>query len=152
MFTNFEILCRKIQREVGITLQQFTALWRWIENKAFEESCAENSFSQNFSSPRSPKQNRVVERKNRSLHDTTWTMLLDRNLLDHFWEKAISTACHILTRCLIRPILKKTPYELWEERNLTSATFIHSDANASFTIMLRTLLENLIQELLKVFF
>lgn len=35
-------------------------------------------------------------------------MLLDRNLLG-----PISTACHILNRCLIRPILKNTPYALW---------------------------------------
>ena len=40
-------------------------------------------------------------------------MLLDRSLPDHFWLEAVSTACHILNRCLIRPILKKTPYELW---------------------------------------
>ncbi|KAH0693503.1 hypothetical protein KY285_020600 [Solanum tuberosum] len=40
-------------------------------------------------------------------------MLLDRNLPDHFWVEAVSTACHILNRCLIRPILKKTRYELW---------------------------------------
>ncbi|KAH0773745.1 hypothetical protein KY290_010882 [Solanum tuberosum] len=40
-------------------------------------------------------------------------MLLDRNLPDHFLQETVSTACHFLNKCLIRPILKKTPYELW---------------------------------------
>ncbi|KAH0636478.1 hypothetical protein KY289_036393 [Solanum tuberosum] len=31
--------------------------------------------------------------------------------------KSVSTACHILNRCLIRPILKKTPYEIWRGKN-----------------------------------
>ena len=30
--------------------------------------------------------------------------------------KAINTACYILNCALIKPILKKTPYELWKGR------------------------------------
>ena len=43
---------------------------------------------------------------------SSWTMLLHRSLLDHFWADAMRTTCHILNRCLIRLILKKTPCEL----------------------------------------
>lgn len=39
-------------------------------------------------------------------------MLLDRSLPNHFLAEVVRNACHILNECLIRPILKKTPYEL----------------------------------------
>ncbi|XP_016461781.2 putative mitochondrial protein AtMg00710 [Nicotiana tabacum] len=41
------------------------------------------------------------------------TMIVENSLPHHFWAEAVSTTCHIINRCLIRPILKKTPYELW---------------------------------------
>ena len=43
---------------------------------------------------------------------SSWTMLLHRSLLDHFWAEAVSTTYHILNKCLITLILKKIPYEL----------------------------------------
>ena len=44
------------------------------------------------------------------------TMLCDNELSRYFWAEAISMACHILNCTLIRPILMKTPYELWKDR------------------------------------
>ena len=44
------------------------------------------------------------------------TMLYENNLLRYFWAEAVNMACYILNRALIRPILKKTPYELWKDR------------------------------------
>jgi len=34
----------------------------------------------------------------------------------YFWADAINTACHVLNRVIIRPILDKTPYELLKGR------------------------------------
>ena len=48
------------------------------------------------------------------------TMLCESNLPKYFWAEAISTACHILNRVLIRPITKKTPYELWKNKKPTA--------------------------------
>ncbi|GAV57440.1 hypothetical protein CFOL_v3_00977 [Cephalotus follicularis] len=44
------------------------------------------------------------------------TLLNENNLPKYFWAEAINTSCYILNRIFIRPILKKTPYELWRER------------------------------------
>ena len=41
-------------------------------------------------------------------------MLNDTNILKYFWTEAINIACYIMNRALIRPILKKTPYELYK--------------------------------------
>ncbi|XP_060182255.1 uncharacterized protein LOC132611916 [Lycium barbarum] len=94
-----------------------------FENKAFEDFCNDQGY--NFSSPRSPQQNGVIERKNRTLQDMARTMILEHNLPHHFWAEAISTACHVLNRCLIRPILKKTPYELWNGKK-PNISYFHS--------------------------
>src|SRR5580765_7828591 len=35
----------------------------------------------------------------------------------HFWAEAVNTACYIQNRISVRPILNKTPYELWKNKN-----------------------------------
>jgi len=44
------------------------------------------------------------------------TMLCEGNLPKYFWVETVNTACYILNRVLIGPILKKTPYELWNDK------------------------------------
>ena len=45
-------------------------------------------------------------------------MLCEGDLPRHFQAKAVNTACYILKRVSTRPIIKKTPYEIWNERKL----------------------------------
>ena len=80
-----------------------------FENHNFDEFCNEHGINHNFSAPRTPQQNGVVERKNRTLEEMARTMLCEGNLPKYFWAEAVSTACYILNRVLIRSILKKTP-------------------------------------------
>ncbi len=87
-----------------------------FENYLFDEFCSKKGITHNFSAPRTPQQNRVVERKNRTLEEMARTMLCESNLPKYFWGEAINTSCHILNRVLLRPIIKKTPYELWKNR------------------------------------
>ena len=73
-------------------------------------------FLHNFSAQRTPQQNGVVERKNRFLEELARTILNDFGLPKCFWADAMSTACYLMNHVLIRPILKKTPYELLNGR------------------------------------
>jgi len=41
-------------------------------------------------------------------------MLLENFVPKHLWVEAVSTACYVQNRILIRPILDKTLYELWK--------------------------------------
>ena len=75
-----------------------------------------NGTSHNFSSPRTPQQNGVVERKNRILVNIARTMIIQSNLPQSFWVEVINTACHVTVRCLIRSPLNKTPYKLLNNR------------------------------------
>jgi len=69
-----------------------------------------------LTAPRTPQQNGVVERKNRSLEELARTLLNATDLSKYLWVDAVSTTCYVLNRVLIRPILKKTPYELFKGR------------------------------------
>jgi len=42
--------------------------------------------------------------------------LIASGLPKNFWAEAINTACYLLNRCMVRPILEKTPYELLRGR------------------------------------
>jgi hypothetical protein len=70
----------------------------------------------NFVAPRTLQQNGVVERKNRTLEEMARTMLIENGLAKHYWAEAANTTNYVLNRCLIKPILKKTPYELFKGR------------------------------------
>jgi len=43
-------------------------------------------------------------------------MLNENSLPMYFWADAVNIACYVLNRLLIRPILKKTPYEVFKGR------------------------------------
>ena len=87
-----------------------------FKNSLFEKFCSKHGINHNFSAPRTPQQNGIVERKNRTLEEMARTMLYENNLPKYFWAEAVNITCYILNRALIRPILKKTPYELWHGR------------------------------------
>jgi hypothetical protein len=59
-----------------------------------------------------PQQNGVVERKNRTLVEMAKTMFDEHRTPRYFWVEAINTACYILYRIFLRPLLNLTPFEL----------------------------------------
>ena len=87
-----------------------------FENSTLDKFCMENGTSHNFSAPKTPQKNGVVERKNRTLVNIARTMIIESNLLQNFWAEAVNTTCHVTNRCLIRDVLNKTPYELINNR------------------------------------
>ena len=55
-----------------------------FENQFFDHFCSKHGIDHNFSTPRTPQQNGVVERKNRTLEEMAWTMLCEENLSRYF--------------------------------------------------------------------
>ncbi|GJW55359.1 putative ribonuclease H-like domain-containing protein, partial [Tanacetum coccineum] len=53
-----------------------------------------------YSNARTPQQNGVAERKNKTLIEAARTMLADSKLPTMFWTEAVSTACYVLNRVL----------------------------------------------------
>nr|GEV59546.1 ribonuclease H-like domain-containing protein [Tanacetum cinerariifolium] len=73
-----------------------------------------------FSVPRTPQQNGIAERKNRTLIEGARTMLADSLLPIPFWAEAVNTACYVQNRALVTKPKNKTPYELLHGRTLSS--------------------------------
>nr|GEW00806.1 ribonuclease H-like domain-containing protein [Tanacetum cinerariifolium] len=65
-----------------------------------------------FSISRTPQQNSVAKRKNKTLIEAARTMLVDSKLPTTFWAEAVNTACYVLNRALVIKPHNKTPYEL----------------------------------------
>ena len=59
------------------------------------------------------------ERKNYTLEEMAGTKLIENGLAKHYWAEVVNTANYVLNRCLIRPILKKTPTSYLEVENQT---------------------------------
>nr|GFA43739.1 retrovirus-related Pol polyprotein from transposon TNT 1-94 [Tanacetum cinerariifolium] len=65
---------------------------------------------------RTPQQNGVVERKNRTLVEAARTMLTFAHLPLFLWAEAIATACFTQNHSIIHKCFNKTPYELMNKR------------------------------------
>nr|GEX29903.1 putative reverse transcriptase domain-containing protein [Tanacetum cinerariifolium] len=62
--------------------------------------------------PRTPQQNDVVERRNRTLVKAARTMMIFSKAPMFLWAEAVATACYTQNRSLIHTRYHKTPYEL----------------------------------------
>nr|GFC84347.1 retrovirus-related Pol polyprotein from transposon TNT 1-94 [Tanacetum cinerariifolium] len=73
---------------------------------------------------RTPEQNGVVERRNRTLVEAARTMLIAAKVPLFFWAEAIATACFTQNRSLVIPRHEKTPYHIINDRK-PSVKFFH---------------------------
>nr|GEX78866.1 retrovirus-related Pol polyprotein from transposon TNT 1-94 [Tanacetum cinerariifolium] len=74
--------------------------------------CQMKGIKREFSVARSPQQNRVAKRKNRTLIEAARTMLTDLLLPTTGWAEAVNTACYVQNRVLVTKPHNKTLYEL----------------------------------------
>ncbi|GKA04957.1 retrovirus-related pol polyprotein from transposon TNT 1-94 [Tanacetum coccineum] len=120
-FSQFKIFSKKIQNRLGCTIVSIrTDQDKDFDNEVqFGEFCNANGITHNFSAPRTPHSNGVVERKNRTLQEMSRTMFNEQSLPQKFWCNTVDTSTYILNRILIRAILGKTPYELLRGRKPT---------------------------------
>ncbi|GJV15125.1 retrovirus-related pol polyprotein from transposon TNT 1-94 [Tanacetum coccineum] len=81
-------------------------------NKTLTEFFESVGITHNTSVPRSPQQNGVVERRNRTLMEAARTMLIFAKAPLFLWAEAVATACYTLNRSLIHTLHGKTYYEL----------------------------------------
>ena len=117
VFYEYSKFCNKVQNEKGFVITCIRSdHGKEFENIDFEGYCNENCINHNFFTPRTSQQNGVVKRKNRTIQEMEMTILNENNLTKYFWVEMVNTSCYVLNRVLLRPILKKTPYELWKNK------------------------------------
>ncbi|GJZ44339.1 putative ribonuclease H-like domain-containing protein [Tanacetum coccineum] len=84
-----------------------------FKNRVMNQFCEMKGIKREFSVARTPQQNGVAERKNRTLIEAARTMLADSKLPTTFWAEAVNTACYVQNRVLVIKPHNKTPYELF---------------------------------------
>nr|GEW32984.1 hypothetical protein [Tanacetum cinerariifolium] len=88
-----------------------------FRNKEINDFCSQKEIKREFSNARTPQQNGVTERRNRTLIEVARTMLADAKLPVTFWAEAANTACYVQNRVLVNKSHNKTPYELFNGRS-----------------------------------
>ncbi|GJT94901.1 putative ribonuclease H-like domain-containing protein [Tanacetum coccineum] len=84
-----------------------------FKNKKMNQFCERKVIKREFSVAKTPQQNEVAERKNKSLIEVARTMLANSKLPTTFWAEAINTACYVQNRVLVTKPYNKTPCELF---------------------------------------
>nr|GEX36195.1 putative ribonuclease H-like domain-containing protein [Tanacetum cinerariifolium] len=87
-----------------------------FKNNDLNQFCGIKGIKMEFSVPRTPQQNGIAERKNRTLIKAARTMLADSLLPIPFWAEAVNTACYVQNKVLVTNPHNKTPYELLHGR------------------------------------
>nr|GFC05314.1 retrovirus-related Pol polyprotein from transposon TNT 1-94 [Tanacetum cinerariifolium] len=93
-------------------------------NQTLRDYYEEVGISHETSVTRSPQQNGVIERRNRTLIEAARTMLIYAQASLFLWAEAVATACFTQNRSIIRLRHGKTPYELMHSK-LPDLSFFH---------------------------
>nr|GEX48967.1 hypothetical protein [Tanacetum cinerariifolium] len=93
-------------------------------NKTLHAYFASEGINHQTSVARTPEQNGVVKRWNRTLSEAARTMLSAAKVLLFFWAEAIATTCFTQNRSLVIPRHDKTPYHIINDQK-SPVKFFH---------------------------
>jgi hypothetical protein len=120
----FNTFARRAQREYNYQIVKIrNDSGSELKNINIEDWCDKKGVKHEFSATYTPQQNRVVERKNKTLITIVRAMLDDYGTPERFWAEAINTACYAINRVYLYRLLEKTPYELLVGRKLNVSYF-----------------------------
>ena len=77
----------------------------------FQEFCEANGIRRPMTVPRSPQQNGVAERKNRTILNMARSMLKSKKLPKEFWSEAVACVVYLSNCSPTRSVWGKTPQE-----------------------------------------
>ena len=114
MFKNFRSL---VETETGEKVKVFRTDrgGEFLSNK-FKKYCEETGLQRQYTSPYSPQQNGVVERRNRTVLEMVRLNLKTMSMPDVLWGEAIAHYVYILNRVQTKALKDSTPFEMWTGR------------------------------------
>ncbi|KAD3067463.1 hypothetical protein E3N88_35343 [Mikania micrantha] len=84
----------------------------------FEQLCSEDGIQRYHTTPYTPQQNGVVERKNQTVLGATRSMMKAMNLPQWLWGETVRHVIYLLNRTPTKALEGKTPYEALKGRKL----------------------------------
>ena len=112
-FVEWKCLVEKATKKKVVTLR--TDNGGEYTSTQFEEYLRAEGIRHELTIPKTPQQNGVAERLNRTLVEMARSMLLDAKLPKKFWAEAVSTAVYLKNRSPSK-LLNMTPFEIWHGR------------------------------------
>nr|GEU52737.1 retrovirus-related Pol polyprotein from transposon TNT 1-94 [Tanacetum cinerariifolium] len=95
-----------------------------FKNHVLKEYFVSVGITHETSSAKTPQQNGVVERRNRTLVEDAKTMLIFSHAPLFLWAEAIATACYTQNRSIIHRRFNETPYKLIQGRK-PNISYLH---------------------------
>lgn len=87
---------------------------REYKNKSFDDFCDQKGIKHEYTTPYSPHQNGVAERRWRTTVEMARSMLKSANLAKSFWVRALDVAFYLTNRVLTSSLPKgKTPFQMF---------------------------------------
>ena len=147
----FKIFKNRVENESGFKIRNLRSdRWGEFTSREFNIYCEEHGIKRKLSSPYRPKENGIVERRNRSIAKVGRAMLFENDVPKTFWREALNTAVYTLNRVQLRKGMDKTPYDLWFGYYHQSNILEYLEANVTLKGMMT--LASLTQEVIKVCF
>ena len=78
----------------------------------FEIQCKKAGIQHQLTSPYNPQQNRVSERKNRTVMEMCRCLMFEKHLPKKFWAEGVNTSVYLLNQLPTKALEFKTPYEI----------------------------------------
>ncbi|KAL4369109.1 hypothetical protein GQ457_05G014540 [Hibiscus cannabinus] len=113
-FKNFKAL---VEKESGFEIKSLRSdRGGEFTSNEFNDFCKAYGIRRPLTVPRSPQQNGVAERKNRTILNMARSMLKAKNMPKEFWAEAVSCAVYLSNRSPTKNVDNVTPQEAWSGR------------------------------------
>ncbi|CAJ2633694.1 unnamed protein product [Trifolium pratense] len=117
VFENFKKFKALVEKESGLVIKAIRSdRGGEFTSNEFLKYCEDNGIRRQLTVPRSPQQNGVAERKNRTILEMARSMLKSKRLPKELWAEAVACAVYLSNRSPTRSVLGKTPQEAWSGR------------------------------------
>jgi transposase InsO family protein len=102
-FEKFKIFRALTETQTGKRLKVVRLVWGGeFMSRDFKEFCDEHGIKREYTIPRTPQQNGVVERQNITVQEMARSMMNEKNIGQTYWVEAIHTSVHVLNKAHLR--------------------------------------------------
>ena len=117
VFTKFRIWKAMVERSTGRKLKVLRSdNGGEYTSGEFDQYLKSEGIRHELTVPKSPQQNGVAERLNRTLIEMTRSMLAGSSLPQKFWAETLSTAVYLRNRSPTKAVKSMTPFEAFHEK------------------------------------
>lgn len=111
VFKNFKAM---VEKESGYVIRSLrTDRGGEFISGDFNNFCEAQGIRRFLTVPRSPQQNGVAERKNRTVLNMARSILKNKKMPKEFWAEAVACAVYLINRCPTKGLKDRTPLEAW---------------------------------------